>query len=162
MELLYPSMYFSVETQKDLQGNPVGDTGFGVNNIYLNGIRVAAVLPNTDTQYYLTDQVDSVKVVTDSDGLVVTSFEYLPFGESWIQEDKAGYEGKNAPKYNSQELDKESGYYFYNARHYDPEIARFVTPDTVIYGELSTQGGIGSPTSTIIRYGIRIRLGIGI
>ena len=29
--------YFSVETQKDLDGNPVGDTGFGVNNIYLNG-----------------------------------------------------------------------------------------------------------------------------
>ena len=47
---------------------------------------------------------------------------------------------KNAPKYNSQELDKESGYYFYNARHYDPEIGRFVTPDTVIDGELSTQG----------------------
>jgi RHS repeat-associated protein len=37
-------------------------------------------------------------------------------------------------------LDKESGYYFYNARHYDPEIARFVTADTVIDGELSTQG----------------------
>jgi murein DD-endopeptidase MepM/ murein hydrolase activator NlpD len=31
-------------------------------------------------------------------------------------------------------------YYFYNARHYDPEIGRFVTADTVIDGELSTQG----------------------
>ena len=37
-------------------------------------------------------------------------------------------------------MDKESGYYFYNARHYDLEIARFVTPDTVIDGENSTQG----------------------
>ena len=44
------------------------------------------------------------------------------------------------PKYNSQELDKETGYYFYNARHYDPEISRFVTPDSVIDGETSTQG----------------------
>jgi len=68
--------------------------------------------------------------------MVVTSHEYLPFGEDWITEGNT----KNAPKYNSQELDKESGYYFYNARHYDPEIARFVTPDTVIDGELSTQG----------------------
>ncbi len=68
--------------------------------------------------------------------MVVTSHEYLPFGEDWITEGDT----KNAPKYNSQELDKESGYYFYNARHYDPEIARFVTPDTVIDGELSTQG----------------------
>jgi RHS repeat-associated protein len=60
----------------------------------------------------------------------------LPFGETWITEgDK-----KNAPKYNSQELDRESGYYFYNARHYDPEIGRFVTADTVIDGEYDTQG----------------------
>jgi RHS repeat-associated protein len=68
--------------------------------------------------------------------MVVTSHEYLPFGETWITEgDK-----KNASKYNSQELDKETNYYFYNARHYDPEIGRFITPDTVIDGELSTQG----------------------
>ncbi|MBN1364918.1 MAG: RHS repeat-associated core domain-containing protein [Syntrophaceae bacterium] len=44
------------------------------------------------------------------------------------------------PKYNSQELDKETGYYFYNARHYDAGIGRFVTPDTVIDGEYDTQG----------------------
>jgi RHS repeat-associated protein len=74
--------------------------------------------------------------VTDDRGLVLTSHEYLPFGEDWITEGDT----KNAPKYNSQELDKESGYYFYNARHYDPEIGRFVTPDTVVDGELSTQG----------------------
>jgi RHS repeat-associated protein len=66
--------------------------------------------------------------------------EYLPYGETWFQEDQAGVEGKNIPKYNSQELDKETGYYFYNARHYDPEIARFVTPDTVIDEQYSTQG----------------------
>lgn len=40
---------------------------------------------------------------------------------------------------NSQELDKESGYYFYNARHYDPEIGRFVTPDTIVPRENDTQ-----------------------
>ncbi|HPL18763.1 MAG TPA: peptidoglycan DD-metalloendopeptidase family protein [Spirochaetota bacterium] len=67
--------------------------------------------------------------------MVVTSHEYLPFGEDWITEGDT----KNAPKYNSQELDKESGYYFYNARHYDPEIARFVTPDTVVPRENDTQ-----------------------
>jgi len=49
-------------------------------------------------------------------------------------------EGSHAPKYNSQELDLETGYYFYNARHYDPEISRFVTADNVIDGEFDTQG----------------------
>ena len=35
-------------------------------------------------------------------------------------------------KYNSQELDKESDLYYFNARHYDPELARFVSADTVV------------------------------
>jgi RHS repeat-associated protein len=104
--------------------------------VYLNGVRIAAVAPSGSASYYLTDQVDSVTVVLDDGGKIVTQHEYLPFGETWITEgDK-----KNAPKYNSQELDKETGYYFYNARHYDAEIGRFVTPDTVIDGETDTQG----------------------
>ena len=40
-----------------------------------------------------------------------------------------------APKYNSQELDKESQFYYFNARHYDPELARFVTADVMVDGE---------------------------
>ena len=60
----------------------------------------------------------------------------MPYGEDWITEG----DEKNTPKYNSQELDKESGYYYYNAKHYDPEIGRFVTADTGVDGELSTQG----------------------
>jgi RHS repeat-associated protein len=135
VEILYPSMYYGVEVQRT-RGTVDPNSGLGVNNIYLNGVRIAAALPNCQARYYLTDQVDSVKVVTNDAGLVVTSHEYLPFGEDWITEGDT----KNAPKYNSQELDKESGYYFYNARHYDPEIGRFVTADTVIDGELSTQG----------------------
>jgi RHS repeat-associated protein len=59
----------------------------------------------------------------------------LPFGETWTHEGDA----KHNPKYNSQELDRETGYYFYNARHYDPEIGRFVTPDTVIPRQFDTQ-----------------------
>ena len=38
---------------------------------------------------------------------------------------------KNAnfsPKYNSQELDKESQFYYFNARHYDPELAQVCKP----------------------------------
>ncbi len=136
VELLYPSMYFAVESHRNGHGRARPETACAVNNIYLNGVRIAAALPDGQARYYLTDQVDSVKVVTNDSGMVVTSHEYMPFGEDWITEGDT----KNAPKYNSQELDKESGYYFYNARHYDPEIGRFVTPDSVIDGELSTQG----------------------
>ncbi|MCP4179846.1 MAG: RHS repeat-associated core domain-containing protein, partial [bacterium] len=76
----------------------------------------------------------------DDDGNAITRMEYLPYGETWFQETSADTEEEHNPKYNSQELDKETGYYYYNARHYDPEICRFVTADTVIDGQYSTQG----------------------
>jgi RHS repeat-associated protein len=41
---------------------------------------------------------------------------------------------------NSQEYDRETGFYFYNARYYEDDIGRFVTADTVIDGEGDTQG----------------------
>ncbi|PKL35372.1 MAG: hypothetical protein CVV44_21415 [Spirochaetae bacterium HGW-Spirochaetae-1] len=136
IEVLYPSMYFGIEKQYTAGGTEIEESHCAVNNVYLNGVRVAVVAPSGQALYYLTDQVDSVKVVVNDSGLPIKRFEYLPYGETWFEEG----EGSHAPKYNSQELDLETGYYFYNARHYDPEINRFVTADNVIDGEYDTQG----------------------
>jgi RHS repeat-associated protein len=73
--------------------------------------------------------------VVDDKGKVLTRTEYLPFGETWFQEGEKG----NKPKFNSQELDEETNFYFYNARYYDPQIARFITADNIIPNELNTQ-----------------------
>ncbi len=136
VELVYPSMYFGFEKQRTAEGVEIPETQSAVNNIYLNGVRVAVMTPAGKTLYYLTDQVDSVKVVVNDLGVPVSRMEYLPYGETWFQEG----DEKHNPKYNSQELDKETGFYFYNARNYDPQIGRFVTADNVIDGEFSTQG----------------------
>jgi len=61
-----------------------------------------------------TDQVDSVKMVLDDNANTVTRFEYMPYGETFVQKGNKDL----APKYNSQELDQETSFYFYNARHY--------------------------------------------
>ena len=133
-------MYYGMERLLNKDKKIIDNTHTSVNNIYLNGVRVASVSSFGETQYYLTDQVDSVKLVISEKPyekpVVANRFEYLPYGETWITEG----DGNNNPKYNSQELDKETNFYFYNARHYDPEIARFVTADTVIDGEYSVKG----------------------
>ena len=129
-------MYFGLEKQRDSGGAEVPNSVYSVNNIYLDGVRIAAVIPSGDARYYLTDQVDSVKVVADDNGLAVSRMEYMPYGETWFEEGDTN----NAPKYNSQELDTESNFYYYNARHYSQDVARFVTADTVIDGEMDTQG----------------------
>jgi RHS repeat-associated protein len=91
--------------------------------------------PDGITLYYVTDQVDSVSMVLNEQGKPLTRFEYMPYGEEWITKKDPSISEKHNPKFNSQELDEESGFYYYNARHYDPEIARFVSPDSVIDGE---------------------------
>ncbi|WP_239006779.1 RHS repeat domain-containing protein [Leptospira interrogans] len=86
--------------------------------------------------YYLTDQVDSVSTVLDDEGNTLSLMQYLPYGETFVQRGDLNF----SPKFNSQELDRESGFYFFNARFYDPGIARFTSADTLIDGELDTQG----------------------
>ena len=135
IETLSPSMYVTYEKEKTATGRVIRESKKTVNHIYLNGVRIAAVTPGITAVYYLTDQVDSVNVVLNDSGIILSQTEFLPFGETWTQEgDK-----EHAPKYNSQELDKETGYYFYNARHYDPEIGRFITADNVVSDQYSTQ-----------------------
>ena len=135
-ELEYHNKYFAIERQKNMNGDSIPDTEYSINNVYLDGVRVAALEPSGAARYFLTDQVDSVKITADSSGKVVSRTEYYPYGETWFTE---GVEDI-APKYNGQELDQESDFYYFNARHYDPELARFVTVDVVVDGEDTTAG----------------------
>ncbi|MDI7227017.1 RHS repeat-associated core domain-containing protein, partial [Leptospira santarosai] len=70
------------------------------------------------------------------EGNTLSQIQYQPYGETFVQRGDLNF----SPKYNSQELDRESGFYFYNARYYDPGIARFTSADTIIDGEFDTQG----------------------
>jgi antitoxin component YwqK of YwqJK toxin-antitoxin module len=105
VEVLYPSMYFGLERQRHADGSVIDNSNYSVNNIYLDGVRIAAVIPSGDARYYLTDQVDSVKVVADDNGQAVSRMEYMPYGETWFEEGDTN----NAPKYNSQENGKING-----------------------------------------------------
>lgn len=67
-------------------------------------------------------------MVTDNSGNQVESIAYYPFG---------GTRSDNSSvylnyKYTGQEQDSETGLYNYNARLYDPDLARFLAPDTIV------------------------------
>ncbi|EMY13574.1 RHS repeat-associated core domain protein [Leptospira weilii str. Ecochallenge] len=126
VEILYPSKFYGLEF---IEAENVISS---VNNIYLNGVRIAAMNEVGALAYFLTDQVDSVSHVLDDEGNTLSKMQYLPYGEMFVQRGDTNF----SPKYNSQELDRESGFYFYNARYYDPGIARFTSADTIIDGEL--------------------------
>ena len=129
VEIIYPSMFYGIEYV------PEDSTADSINNIYLNGVRIAALDQDSAVAYFITDQVDSVNLVLDDAGDVLTTTQYLPYGETFVHRGDTDF----APKYNSQELDKESGLYYFNARYYDGELARFTSADTVIPDETDTQ-----------------------
>ncbi|WP_275477751.1 RHS repeat domain-containing protein, partial [Leptospira weilii] len=129
VEILYPSKFYGLEF---IEAENVITS---VNNVYLNGVRIAALNEVGALAYFLTDQVDSVSLVLDDDGKTLSKMQYLPYGETFVQRGDTNF----APKYNSQELDRESGFYFYNARFYDPGIARFTSADTLIPDEYNSQ-----------------------
>ncbi|WP_061261006.1 RHS repeat domain-containing protein, partial [Leptospira interrogans] len=129
VEILYPSKFFGLEF---IESENVISS---VNNVYLNGVRIAALNEAGALAYYLTDQVDSVSTVLDDEGNTLSLMQYLPYGETFVQRGDLNF----SPKFNSQELDRESGFYFYNARFYDPGIARFTSADTLIPDEYNSQ-----------------------
>ncbi len=129
-EILYPSKFYGLEYAEDT------NILSSINNVYLNGVRIAALNEEGTAAYFLTDQVDSVAHVLDEGAHTLSRMQYEPYGETFAQRGSLDF----APKYNSQELDRETNFYFYNARYYDPEIGRFTSADTVIDGARSTQG----------------------
>ncbi|WP_235596858.1 polymorphic toxin type 50 domain-containing protein, partial [Leptospira alstonii] len=130
VEILYPNKFFGLEFIE------VENVISSVNNVFLNGVRIAALNEVGALAYFLTDQVDSVSHVLDDEGNSLSQIQFQPYGETFVQRGDSNF----APKFNSQELDRESGFFFFNARFYDPAIARFTSADTVIDGEFDTQG----------------------
>ena len=89
--------------------------------------RVDGVIGDSSAKvyYYHTDQVGSVRVITDQNGTTVFNADYLAFGAKFISngdfDETHGFTGK--------EYDSDTWLYYYNARWYDSELGRFISED---------------------------------
>ncbi|MEW5744707.1 MAG: FG-GAP-like repeat-containing protein [Nitrospirota bacterium] len=96
--------------------------------IFAGRTRIASKSTATSaTRYYHGDHLGSTSVITDETGGKVAEYHYYPFGETI----PGGY-GIAKYKYTGQEEDPETGLYYYNARYYDPALARFISADTIV------------------------------
>ncbi len=79
-------------------------------------------------QYFFhSDQVSSTNYVTDIFGEVRQHLEYIPFGETFIDEHT---NSETSPYlFNGKELDETTGLYYYGARYYDPSLSIWVSVD---------------------------------
>lgn len=90
---------------------------------FIYGIKgLTAEIKGEEIRYYHSDHLGSVRKVTNQNGEVVSSIDYLPFGGKFSKEGEGNYE------YTGKEFD-DSGLNYYGARYYDSNLGRFITSD---------------------------------
>jgi RHS repeat-associated protein len=100
------------------------------NGVSSNG--VAFEVGDESREYYHTDGVGSLRMVTGYDGDVVERHDYLPFGEEWPPRPDQAHIG-----FGGKERDQETGsgswmaLNYFGARSLESSIGRFNSPDPV-------------------------------
>lgn len=95
--------------QYDTNGSPLG--------FVLNG-----------TQYfYITNQMDDVLAITDTEGNIVGNYEYDAWGKVLTADTDIAKQ--NPIRYRGYYYDNETGYYYLQSRYYDSNICRFINAD---------------------------------
>jgi RHS repeat-associated protein len=77
--------------------------------------------------WFHPDHLGSSNYITNLAGNISQHMEYLPFGETLVEEH---LNSNNSPyKFNGKELDEETGNYYYGARYYDPKFSIWLSVD---------------------------------
>jgi RHS repeat-associated protein len=91
-----------------------------------------------NTYYFHPDHLGSSSYITNGAGVVCQHMEYLPFGETLIDEH---LNSNNSPfKFNGKEYDEETGNYYYSARYYDPKLSIFISVDPLVHSTFDAYG----------------------
>lgn len=77
--------------------------------------------------FYHPDHLGSTSYITDAIGEVRQHVEYFPFGETFVEEHSTS--DSQPYLFNSKELDRETGLYYYGARYYDPQTSIWQSVD---------------------------------
>ncbi|RKL38866.1 hypothetical protein BFJ72_g6996 [Fusarium proliferatum] len=77
-------------------------------------------------RYHMSDKLEMDQV-----GLVITYEEHSPFGPSSFSLRRSKQEAARKYRFASYERDKETGFYYCNARYYAPWLGRWMSPDPI-------------------------------
>ena len=79
--------------------------------------------PEHDVYFYHGDHLGSASWITDRTGTPVQHLQYLPFGEPYVNQRAAGSTYDERFTFTAKERDTETGYGYFGARYYDPDIS---------------------------------------
>jgi RHS repeat-associated protein len=127
--------FFSEYEEEYTSGNLTKTTKY----YFVNGQRIAERSSTDGLRYYHTDHLGSSVRITDATGILQLSIGYLPYGGT------AYTSGTGSIEYQFTGKEKDTtGLYYYGSRFYDPELARFIQPDTTLGGGLNRYAYCGN------------------
>ena len=98
-------------------------------NMMLNGLGLdelyGQVSPAGATSF-LRDGINSTVAQTDVTGNVTANYAYSPYGDT-----SASGSGTTPSQYTGRDNDGTTGLYYYRARYYSPQLARFISEDPI-------------------------------
>ena len=110
--------------QYDTSGTPLG--------FVLNG-----------TQYfYITNQMNDVLAITDTNGDIVGNYEYDAWGK--VLTANTDLAKQNPLRYRGYYYDNETGYYYLQSRYYDSNICRFINSDVAEISQMAKDVPVGT------------------
>ncbi len=101
------------------------------NPVVESNLNSFAFAPNLyDAYFYHSDHLGSSNYISNNTGIVSQHTEYLPFGETFVDEHLNSH---NTPfKFNAKEFDDETGNYYYGARYYNPKWSTWLSVDPLV------------------------------
>ena len=122
---------------------------------YYAGPRRIASQTSGIKSFYHQDRLGSVVAMTDASGGQILAATYSAYGTTLAKTGSASSSANFFGFTGHRSGDDEAGLIYMNARYYDPALARFISPDTVVPGRDNPQGlnryayGFNNPISHI-------------
>ena len=108
--------------------------GVPVRNYRIDGQVMARREGNAPAVYLIPDHLGSINLVTDANAQTVSQRAYYPYGallaSAGGDDTRLGFNGK---------IEDVTGLYYYGARHYNPDLGRFLQPDSTVADVLNPQ-----------------------
>ena len=96
---------------------------------------------NNERYYYIRDALGNILGIINQNGQIVVQYSYTSYGVCSIS-GNTSLGNENPFRYKGYYYDVETSLYYLNTRYYDPEIGRFISPDSVDYLDPTTINGL--------------------
>jgi RHS repeat-associated protein len=80
-----------------------------------------------DLYFYHSDHIGSASFVTDINGEAIQHLQYMPFGESFIDQRSTSFSSRYS--FSAKEKDMETDYSYFGARYYDSDLSVWLSVD---------------------------------